>query len=549
MSQTAAELVIKCLEAQNVEYIFGIPGAKIDTVFDALVDSKIKLILCRHEQNAAFMAAAYGRITGKPGVVLVTSGPGVANLPTGLLTATTEGDPIVALGGNVPLGMKFKETHQNTDNAKLLECVTKSSIEVTKPEVIPEAIANAFRLSTAPKSGACFISLPQDILQQKTNAIPCRKLPNITYGHANSERIQQTSEKIIQAKQPLLLLGQEATREENTQAIIELVRQHQIPVISTYQGAGVIPKSLLHCFYGRVGLFKNQPGDKLLAESDLVITVGYNLIEYDPEIWNADMQKQIIHIDYAPANIHNQYQPTAELLGSVHENIEFLSKSLKNITIKHHPELQNELHNKIEQGENKTGINHTIHPLRFIYELNKIMDEDTIICCDIGSVYMWLARYLISHKPHQLLFSNGQQTLGVALPWGMSVKLAHPNKKIITISGDGGFLFSAMELETAVREKIKFTHFIWRDGNYDMVKEQQLMKYKRQSGVELGKIDAKKFAEAFGAKGYQLNDPTEIVLTYQESLKHNQPSLIDIEVDYSDNLRLFTSAHDPELGN
>lgn len=205
--QTAAQLVVKCLEENDVEYVFGIPGAKIDTVFDALHDSKIKLILCRHEQNATFMAAAYGRTTGKPGVVLVTSGPGVGNLVTGLLTATTEGDPVVALGGNVALSMKFRETHQNADNSKLLESVTKSSIEVTNAEIIPEAIANAFRISTEPKSGGCFISLPQDILQQSTTISPCKKSEAINFGRASEQNISNAIKLIESAQSPVLFLG------------------------------------------------------------------------------------------------------------------------------------------------------------------------------------------------------------------------------------------------------------------------------------------------------------------------------------------------------
>ncbi|MFT6836070.1 MAG: acetolactate synthase-1/2/3 large subunit, partial [Francisellaceae bacterium] len=235
--------------------------------------------------------------------------------------------------------------------------------------------------------------------------------------------------------------------------------------------------------------------------------------------------------------------------GSINENITLLKNKISIININHDEALQKELFDRINAGKALEGKNNSVHPLRLVYEINKIMDEDTIICCDIGSVYMWLARYLMSHKPHQLLFSNGQQTLGVALPWGIAIKLADPKKKIITVSGDGGFLFSAMELETAVREKIKFTHFIWRDGHYNMVQEQQLMKYKRESGVKLGKVDIPKFAEAFGAKGYYVTRPEDIVSTYNESLKSSLPALIEIEVDYSDNLQMFTEAHDPQLGN
>ncbi|QLE79588.1 acetolactate synthase AlsS [Francisella sp. Scap27] len=547
--QTAAQLVVKCLEENDVEYVFGIPGAKIDTVFDALHDSKIKLILCRHEQNATFMAAAYGRTTGKPGVVLVTSGPGVGNLVTGLLTATTEGDPVVALGGNVALSMKFRETHQNADNSKLLESVTKSSIEVTNAEIIPEAIANAFRISTEPKSGGCFISLPQDILQQLTAISPCKKSEAINFGRASEQNISNAIKVIESAQSPVLFLGQEASRSENANEIAKLVNKLKIPVISTYQGAGVIPRNLIEYFYGRVGLFKNQPGDKVLAQADLVITVGLNLFEYDAEVWNSDANKQIIHVDYKPANIHYHYQPECEILGNIYENIKLLTERLSKVKSIAYPDLQNQLFDMIKAGVNKQGKNNRIHPLRFVNELNKVIDDDTIICCDIGSVYMWLARYLISHKPHQLLFSNGQQTLGVALPWAMAVKLANPNKKVISISGDGGFLFSAMELETAIRENIKITHFVWQDGSYDMVKEQELMKYKRGSGVDLGQIDIPKFASAFGADGYQTNNPEDIVKLYNKSLSSDKPTLINVSMDYSDNMELFLQVQDTGVGH
>ena len=547
MSITTAQLVVKSLENQGVKIIFGIPGAKIDTVFDALVNSKIRLILCRHEQNAAFMAAAYGRRTGKPGVVLVTSGPGVANLTTGLLTATTEGDPVVAIAGNVPLSMKFKETHQNTDNARLLAPVTKSSIEVTTPETVPEAFANAFRISTAARSGACFISLPQDVLMMESDAKPSRAVANICYGHATLDNIDKAAEALSKASSPMLLLGEEATMPENVSAIQHLVRKHQIPVVCTYQGAGVISKELMNFFYGRVGLFKNQPGDRLIAKSDLIITIGFNLVEYDPEVWNAKEDKKIIHIDSIAANIHNQYQPSLELLGNIHDNINLLADKTSTINNVFYPELQDELNLIINSGKNKIGKGDTIHPLRFIHELNKVMDQDTIICCDIGSVYMWLARYLFSNHPHQILFSNGQQTLGVALPWALSTKLTLPKKKVISISGDGGFLFSAMELETAVREKIQFTHFIWTDGCYNMVKEQQIMKYNRTSGVNLGAINIPKFAESFGAKGYAISDPNDIVTTLKKAQEVQLPTLIDVAIDYSDNPMMFLDAHNPDL--
>ena len=297
IDQNGAQLLVKCLEQHNVKQIFAIPGAKIDAVFDALNDSEIRVIVCRHEQNAAFMAAAYGRVTGQPGVVLVTSGPGVSNLATGLLTATTEGDPLIAIGGNVSTHMQMKESHQNADNKLLLAPTCKSSVEVTAVDNIPEAVENAFRLAKAPRSGACFISLPQDITLNKTAIKPNSPSPSVHYGLARSASITQAQDLLKNARNPVILLGQEASRTVNTNAIRGFLKQYPLPVVSTYQAAGVISRDLLKCFAGRVGLFSNQPGDVLLNSADVVLTIGYNPVEYDPESWNKENNKQIIHLD------------------------------------------------------------------------------------------------------------------------------------------------------------------------------------------------------------------------------------------------------------
>lgn len=543
----AAKLVVACLEAQGVEYVYGIPGAKIDAVFNALEDSSIKLIICRHEQNAAFMAAAYGRVTGKPGVVLVTSGPGVSNLATGLLTATTEGDPIVAIGGNVARNMSLKESHQNTNNVLLMAPVCKSSVEVSVSENIPEVFANAFRLATAPRSGACFISLPQDVLNEETTAKVIVTKP-LQYGQTEQNLIEEAAEKINNAKFPVLLLGQEASRPENTAAIRNLLSKTKIPTVGTFQAAGVVSRDLVDVFAGRVGLFRNQPGDKLLNHADVVLTVGLNLVEYDPEIWNAERQKQIIHLDYEATQIHETYQPKIELLGDIHQNIAALARQLSSHHIEknlenvkpYHDEHQAIIHSTVQS---KKGL---IHPLDFVNKLRHQVTDDTMIVCDIGTIYMWMARYFLSYEPHHLLFSNGQQTLGVALPWAMGVRFAYPNKKIISMSGDGGFLFSAMELENAVRQKQHFIHFVWRDGSYNMVKEQELMKYHREAGVEFGRVNLIDFANAFGAKGYELNNIDDFESVLEDASTQSTPVLIDVAIDYSDNPGLFESLNPNE---
>ncbi|MCF8466480.1 MAG: acetolactate synthase AlsS [Sneathiella sp.] len=549
MTQSGAQLLVKCMEALEVKYIFGIPGAKIDAVFDALVDSPIQLILCRHEQNACFMAAAHGRLTGEPGVVLVTSGPGVGNMLTGLLTATTEGDPVVAIGGNVSRRMLHKASHQAAQNVKLMEGATKSSQEVYTADEIPEAIVNAFRIAKAPRRGACFLSLPVDVSHEQTSS-EIIKVGEIDYsGLAAKAILARAADIITKAKAPVLLLGEEASQPATAKAIHDLLTAHKLPVVSTFQAAGVVCKEYLDLFFGRVGLFNNQPGDKILRQADVVISIGYDPVEYDPEIWNNGDRKHIIHVDHIMSDVHLAYQTDVEVLGGVAENIRALIPLLSGLPpMDQHKPVRTEYQDYLYNPKSLVDCKGKIHPLRFIHQLHEYLDENTIVACDIGTHGMWMSRYFLSHVPHQLLISNGQQTLGVALPWAMAAKLTHPEKTVLATVGDGGFLFSATELETAVRENLHFILFVWDSGGYDMVMEQQLMKYKRRSGVDLGYYDVVKFAEAFGAKGYRLDDSTKFDVIMKQALADEGPVLIHMPVDYSDNLELFL-ATDPNAGH
>ncbi|MBF0544292.1 MAG: acetolactate synthase AlsS [Candidatus Riflebacteria bacterium] len=539
--QKAAQLLVECLEKHGVNYIFGIPGAKIDGVFDALLDSSIKVIVCRHEQNAAFMAGAYGRLTGEPGVVLVTSGPGVSNLATGLLTATTEGDPVIALGGSVSRSTKLRDTHQNVDNLKLMEAVTKLGMEVIMAENVPEIVENAFRIATRPRCGAVFISLPQDILMEMTNIEANAPVPPTTWSVAPDTVLGCAAQYINDARLPVMLLGLEASRPENSAALCMLLEETPIATVETYQAAGAVSRNLMDGFMGRVGLFKNQPADTLLDAADVVIAIGYDGVEYEPSVWNPNRTKKIVHIDYHKANIHTAYLPNLELTGDIANNILSLMPKLRKRTKLFDLPLVNDLHQqlklKLESGALYSG--RVMHPLRFIYDLRKSINDNVTVISDVGSHYIWLARFFESFSPRHLLFSNGQQTLGVALPWAMACTLARPGKKVVSISGDGGFLFSAMELETAVREKMDLVHFVWCDGAYNMVLEQQKMKYNRESAVQFGYVDIVKYAESFGAKGFKINHSDEFTPILSEALNLKGPVIVEVPIDYSDNAELF----------
>ncbi len=536
-----AELVVDCLVEQGVTHVFGIPGAKIDAVFDALKDKGPELVLCRHEQNAAFMAAAVGRLTGKPGVCLVTSGPGASNLATGLLTANTEGDPVVALAGNVIRADRLKRTHQSLDNAALFQPITKYSVEVQETGNIPEAVTNAFRAASAGQAGAAFVSFPQDVVNEITNVKNVRSVPAPKQGPAPEEAVSAAIAKIQTAKLPVLLVGMKGGRPEAVKQIRKLLAKTKLPFVETYQGAGTLSRELEDQYFGRIGLFRNQPGDLLLEQADVVLTIGYDPIEYDPKFWNVNGDRAIIHLDEIQADIDHAYQPELELLGDIAATVKQIEHDAVTFDMgSREQEVLSELKQMLTDSEKAPSDHNSdrVHPLQIVQELRNAIDDDVTVTCDIGSHAIWMSRYFRAYEPLKLLISNGMQTLGVALPWAIAATLVNPGEKVVSVSGDGGFLFSAMELETAVRLKAPIVHLVWNDSTYDMVAFQQMKKYNRTSCVDFGNIDIVKYAESFGATGLRVESPEQLADVLQKGFNTEGPVIIDIPVDYSDNVHL-----------
>ncbi|MDN6069975.1 MAG: acetolactate synthase AlsS [Lactococcus plantarum] len=538
--KSGADLIVESLINHDVKYIFGIPGAKIDKVFDSLLDKGPELIVARHEQNAAFMAQAVGRITGEPGVVIATSGPGASNLATGLVTATAEGDAVLALGGQVKRGDLLKRTHQSMNNAALFEPITKYSAEVQDADTLSEIVANAYRLSKSGKPGASFISIPQDVVDSKVSVNAIKPLNAPKLGNASIDDINYLAQAIKNAVLPVFLLGSGASSADVTKAIRELLQHVNIPVVETFQGAGIISRDLIHNFFGRVGLFRNQPGDMLLKKSDLIIAIGYDPIEYEARNWNAEIDSRVIVIDKALAEIDTYYQPERELIGDISQTLENLIPAIRGYKIPEGSQSYLEgLYKVLKANEfNRTAADDLVHPLDFIDVFQEHVRDDETVTVDVGSHYIWMARNFKSYEPRHLLFSNGMQTLGVALPWGITAALLRPGKKVYSISGDGGFLFSAQELETAVRLNLPLIHIIWNDGHYNMVEFQEVMKYGRASGVDFGPVDFVKYAEAFGARGIRVTNKEDLGKVLSEIDVTTGPVVIDVPIDYLDNIKL-----------
>ncbi|KAJ9658904.1 hypothetical protein H2198_003474 [Neophaeococcomyces mojaviensis] len=540
-----SKIIVESIYNAGVRVVFGIPGAKIDSIFDTLSDHpEIKLIVCRHEQNAAMMAAAHGRITGIPGVCIATSGPGASNLATGLVTATTEGDPVVALIGSVPRNMNTHRTHQSMKALEILGPTSKAAISIDVEDQAAEVILSAFRAANSYPKGAAVVSLPQDVAKanSKFPAFEAQAFISPRFGTAAPEQAQKVLEMIKSAKMPVLFLGARASSPIVVNAVRNLLSKFPIPTVETFQAAGAVSKELVHLFYGRVGLFRNQAGDKLLSKSDLILAVGYDPVEYDTFIWNPTGARRIVHIDYQPSDYGVTYHPIAELLGSVAENLNFLANNIASGAVKDQTDfLQNLTKEYYSWQSLPTASRFTedkpVHPLTFITELQKRLSKDTTVSVDVGTVYIYMMRCFFAYEPRRLLCSDGQQTLGVGLPFAIAASLTQDppcSQKVVSMSGDGGFMFSSNELVTAVQQKCNITHFIWNDSSYNMVEFQEEMKYGRSSGVKLGGIDFAKYAESFGARGYRVENGAELTKIMDEALGFEGVSLVDVRIDYSE---------------
>jgi acetolactate synthase I/II/III large subunit len=419
-SKSGAQIVVESLERHGVTHVFGIPGAKIDKVFDTLKSSTIETVVCRHEQNAAFIAGGIGRLTGRAGVAIATSGPGVSNLTTGLATANSEGDPMVALGVSVATSQSLKQIHQTLQAVSVLKPVTKFCAEAGSSESIGEVMANAFRAAESDRPGAAFVNLPKDIMEEEAKCEALDVPASPKFGPGSRESLADAAKIINAAQRPVLLLGLLASRPENASAVRAFLHKTELPVVGTFQAAGAVSTDLFKNFAGRIGQLDNTPGDELLATADVIVTVGYDPVEYDPSIWNHPRSARIIHIDSTRADVDNFYSPAVEVLGNIAASLTGLAELVGPLV--HATDVERFLSTlaskramRIEDADRYTE--NPIHPLRIVAELQKWLADDVTLCLDMGSFHLWIAHFLFSFRARQILISNGQQTLGVALPW------------------------------------------------------------------------------------------------------------------------------------
>lgn len=537
-----AELLVQCLENEDVEYVFGLPGEENLHVLQALKQSSIRFITTRHEQGAAFMADVYGRLTGKAGVCLSTLGPGATNLMTGVADANLDRAPLVAITGQVGTDRMHIESHQYLDLVAMFAPVTKWNAQIVRPSNTPEIVRKAFKIAQCEKPGAVHIDLPENIAAMKIDGKPLRTDTRERI-YASFQSIERAAAAISQAVNPLILVGNGAIRAHASEALTGFSNELQIPVANTFMGKGVIPYTNPLALW-TVGLQQRDFISCGFDNTDLVIAVGYDLIEYSPKRWNPAGEVPIVHISATPAEVDSSYIPIVEVVGDISDS---LYEILRRADRKGKPEpygvhLREEIQADYEEYAQDTGF--PIKPQKLIYDLRQIMGPEDIVISDVGAHKMWMARHYHCDRPNTCIISNGFAAMGIAIPGAIAAKLVAPNQKVVAVTGDGGFMMNCQELETALRVGTPFVTIIFNDGGYGLIEWKQMNQFGESSFVHFGNPDFVRLAESMGLKGYRVESSFDFIPVLKEALNQTVPAVIDCPVDYSENLRFSRKAGD-----
>ena len=532
----ASELTVKCLENENVDYIFGIPGEENLDLMDALLESDIQFIQTRDERGAAFMADVYGRLTGRAGVCLATLGPGAMNLVTGVADANMDRAPLVAITGQASLDRMHKESHQYMDVVSVFKPMTKWNTLIHLPEIIPESISKAFKIATGEKPGATHIDFPEDVASMHIDAEP------ISHDFQSEAEpvgscLQRAAQLINDAKQPIILAGNGVVRQNAARMLTQFAEMTNIPVAHTFMGKGSIPwthrLSLLS-----VGLQAHDFVSCGFDRADLVIAVGYDIVEYHPRLWNPNRDKKLIHIDTQPSETDASYITDVEMVGNIRQSLRHLMA--EEIYPKDSEYASNTLRKIIldQLNAHRDDADFPMKPQKVLSDVRSVLAADDIVISDVGAHKMWIARMYPCHQPNTCIISNGFAAMGIALPGAFAAKLIHPERKCLAICGDGGFMMTSQELETAVRTGVPFVTLIFNDEAYGLIEWKQMNGFGRPAHIDFTNPDFVKYAEAFGAKGYRVEASDELVPILNDAFSQKVPSVIDCPVNYAENLRL-----------
>jgi acetolactate synthase-1/2/3 large subunit len=544
----ASDLFVRCLEAEGVERIFGVPGEENAHFMMSLESSSIDFILTRHEQSAAFMADVHGRLTGEISACLGTLGPGAANLVTGVADGNMDRAPLLVLTGQADSDRLHKESHQNMDVVAMFKPITKWAWSLVNPDNIPEVLRKACKLAITEKPGACHIELPEDIAVAETTALPIA--PTRTRRAVPGDKVvDQALDLIRNAEQPIVLAGNGTIRKRASKQLRLFAEATGIGVVSTFMAKGCVDRHSDYSLF-TVGLQAKDWVSHAIDAADLVICLGYDMVEYQPKLWNPNGDKRIVHIDFLPAEVDNHYAVECEIVGDLAHTLWMLNERIAQLE-GDRPLLQLSTQQEVrramqrEFGEYaKDDQAGSIRPQKVLWDVREVMGPHDILLSDVGAHKMWIARYYQCDEPNTCLISNGFCSMGFALPGAISAKLVHPERRVLAICGDGGFLMNVQEMETAKRLGTKIVVLVWEDGGYGLIAWKQENEFGRHTPLSFGNPDFLKLAEAFGWSGFRCERSSELKEVLEEAFRSDVPALVVVPIDYREN-RILTE----RLGN
>jgi acetolactate synthase I/II/III large subunit len=526
----ASDVFVECLEAEGVRHVFGIPGEETLDLNESLSRSSIEFVPVRHEQGGAYMADVYGRLTGHAGVCLGTLGPGALNLVTAVADAYLDRAPLVALTGQGDLERMHKESHQYIDLLRVMRPITKWNARISDAAIIPEVVRKAFKVAEGEKPGATHIELPEDVMAAQVEAEPLPRRRQVLFEPAARELLR-AAELIRGAVTPVALAGNGVVRANAAPALREFVRATGIPVAETFMGKGLLPPDSPMAL-GSVGL---QAGDYDMAgfgDADLVLAIGYDLVEQSPETWNPKRDKRVICIDSEPAETDEYFMPEVELVGDIYHVLARLGEECRHVPHQGgSAKLRDVVLGRFEQAQDDDSF--PMQPPRALWEIREALARDDILISDVGLHKLWIGRMFPAYEPNTVLIANGLAGMGFAVPAAIAAKLVHPARRVVTVNGDGGFLMNCQELETAVRLGTPFVNVIWENQQYGSIVWKQDKRFGSHFGTDFTNPDFVKLAEGFGMPGWRCEAPDDFGTHLQHALTLDVPSVIVLPIDYS----------------
>ncbi len=526
----ASDVFVECLEAEGVQYIFGIPGEETLDLNESLADSSIRFIPVRHEQGGAYMADAIGRLTGRAGVCLGTLGPGATNLVTAVADAFLDRAPLVALTGQSDLERMHKESHQYIDLIGVLRPIVKWNARVSSPEIVPEVVRKAFKVAESEKPGATHLELPEDVMARPLDAKPLPRHDPVQ-PEPGVRELQRAAELIAGAENPIALVGNGAIRAHAARALRYFVGATGISAAETFMAKGLLDYEDPHAL-GTVGLQSRDYAMAGFEDADVVVAIGYDLVEHAPEHWNPKGDKRIILIDSVAAEIDEFFIPEVELIGDIAHVLSRLAAGCERVA----PVTGSSRLRDVVQGalaDAHSDDHFPMRPPRVLWEIRRALGRDDMLVSDVGLHKLWIGRMFPAHEPGTVLIANGLAGMGFALPTAIGAKLVHPERNVVTVSGDGGFMMNCQELETAKRLRTPIVNVVWENGQYGSIVWKQDKKFGRHFGVDFGNPDFVKLAEAFGLPGWRCGSAEEFSQRLRQALALDVPSLIVVPIDYS----------------